>query len=86
MNTEKSSRPKFDRYPSLKRRQRILDLVAVAADRIEQPAVVRCRRSCKFGHLHRQHWPLSWRQGQVWKARAEDVQVRRSHRNPVESQ
>lgn len=37
-------RPKFDRYLSLERRQRILDLVVVAADRIEQPAVVReCR-------------------------------------------
>lgn len=37
-------RPKFDRYISLEHRQRILDLVVVAADRIEQPAAVReCR-------------------------------------------
>ena len=33
-------RPKFDRYVSTERRQRILDLVVVAADRIERPAAV----------------------------------------------
>jgi putative PIN family toxin of toxin-antitoxin system len=37
-------RPKFDRYVSLERRQRILDIVVVAAERIEFPAAVReCR-------------------------------------------
>jgi hypothetical protein len=38
------SRKKFDRYVSIEHRQRILDLVVVAADRIEHPAAVReCR-------------------------------------------
>lgn len=37
-------RKKFDRYVSIEHRQRILDLVVVAADRIEHPAAVReCR-------------------------------------------
>jgi putative PIN family toxin of toxin-antitoxin system len=37
-------RPKFDRYVSAERRQRILDIVVVAAERIESPAAVReCR-------------------------------------------
>ncbi len=37
-------RPKFDRYVSVERRQRILDIVIVAAERIEFPAAVReCR-------------------------------------------
>lgn len=37
-------RPKFDRYVSHERRQRILDIVVVAAERIEFPAAVReCR-------------------------------------------
>jgi putative PIN family toxin of toxin-antitoxin system len=37
-------RPKFDRYVSAERRQRILDIVVVAAERIEFPAAVReCR-------------------------------------------
>jgi putative PIN family toxin of toxin-antitoxin system len=37
-------RPKFDRYVSADRRQRILDIVVVAAERIESPAAVReCR-------------------------------------------
>jgi uncharacterized protein len=37
-------RPKFDRYVSVERRQLILDIVVVAADRIEFPAPVReCR-------------------------------------------
>ena len=37
-------RPKFDRYVSADRRQRILDIVVVAAERIESPATVReCR-------------------------------------------
>lgn len=37
-------RPKFDRYVSAERRQRILDIVVVAAERIESPAPVReCR-------------------------------------------
>ena len=37
-------RNKFDRYVSIEHRQRILDLVVVAADRIENPAAVReCR-------------------------------------------
>jgi uncharacterized protein len=37
-------RKKFDRYVSIEQRQRILDLVVVAADRIEHPAAVReCR-------------------------------------------
>lgn len=37
-------RKKFDRYVSTEHRQRILDLVVVAADRIEHPAAVReCR-------------------------------------------
>ncbi len=34
-------RKKFDRYVSAEHRQRILDLVVVAADRIEHPAAVR---------------------------------------------
>jgi len=34
-------RKKFDRYVSIEHRQRILDLIVVAADRIERPAVVR---------------------------------------------
>jgi putative PIN family toxin of toxin-antitoxin system len=37
-------RKKFDRYASIEHRQRILDLVVVAADRIEHPAAV---RECK---------------------------------------
>ena len=37
-------RKKFDRYVSIEHRQRILDLIVVAADRIEHPAPVReCR-------------------------------------------
>ena len=37
-------RPKFDRYVSVERRQRILDIVVVAAERIEFPPAVReCR-------------------------------------------
>jgi putative PIN family toxin of toxin-antitoxin system len=37
-------RPKFDRYVSHERRQRILDIVVVTAERIEFPAAVReCR-------------------------------------------
>ena len=37
-------RKKFDRYVSIEPRQRILDLIVVAADRIERPASVReCR-------------------------------------------
>ncbi len=37
-------RPKFDRYVSAERRHRILDIVAVAAERIESPVAVReCR-------------------------------------------
>lgn len=37
-------RKKFDRYVSIEHRQRILDLIVVAADRIERPAAVReCR-------------------------------------------
>jgi uncharacterized protein len=37
-------RPKFDKYVSLERRQRILDIVVVAAERIESPPMVReCR-------------------------------------------
>jgi putative PIN family toxin of toxin-antitoxin system len=37
-------RPKFDRFVSLARRQLILDLVVVAADRVEPSAIVReCR-------------------------------------------
>jgi uncharacterized protein len=34
-------RPKFDRYVSIERRQRILDIVAVAAERIEPTETVR---------------------------------------------
>lgn len=37
-------RPKFDRFVSVERRQRILDLVMVAAERVEPTATVReCR-------------------------------------------
>jgi putative PIN family toxin of toxin-antitoxin system len=37
-------RPKFDRYASVERRQRFLDIILVAAERIESPAAVReCR-------------------------------------------
>lgn len=37
-------RPKFDKYVSVERRQRILDIVVVAAERIEFPAaVLECR-------------------------------------------
>ncbi|MGH8141413.1 MAG: putative toxin-antitoxin system toxin component, PIN family [Steroidobacteraceae bacterium] len=37
-------RPKFDRYVSRERRQRILDIVAVVADRVEPTEIVReCR-------------------------------------------
>jgi uncharacterized protein len=39
-----SSRPKFDRFVSVERRQRILDIVVVAAERIEPTETVReCR-------------------------------------------
>lgn len=53
-------RPKFDRYVSIARRQRILDIVAVAAERIEPTETVRecsdpkdnkyldCSCSCAF--------------------------------------
>ena len=34
-------RPKFDRYVSVERRQRILDIIAVAAERIEPTETVR---------------------------------------------
>lgn len=37
-------RPKFDRFVSVERRQRILDIVAVAAERVEPTEIVReCR-------------------------------------------
>lgn len=40
-------RPKFDKYVSVERRQRILDIVVVAAERIEFPAAVRECRDAK---------------------------------------
>jgi uncharacterized protein len=40
-------RPKFDKYVSVERRQRILDIVVVAAERIELPAAVRECRDAK---------------------------------------